>query len=130
MTKHLSHLAQQIKERFPLAKVELDEPANEGGAEHLDVRLGDRLVVVEWRRPLGFGVSLVTEAALDNGPDFRLADSEKAFACVSLLLTEAQDALFREDLGSGEVTTTANDVPREDSAVAKGDRIPPRREAA
>jgi hypothetical protein len=92
--------------------------------------LGDRLVVVEWRHPLGFGVSLVTEAALDSGPDFRLADSEKAFTCVSLLLTEAQDALFREDLGSGEVTTTANDVPREDSAVAKGARFPPRREAA
>jgi hypothetical protein len=130
MTKHLSDLAQQITDRFPLAKVERDDPANEGGAEHLDVRLGDRLVVVEWRHPLGFGVSLVTEAALDSGPDFRLTNAASTLACVSLLLSEAQDARFVEELGSGEVTTIANDTEQEDSAVAKGDRQPPRRTAA
>jgi hypothetical protein len=130
MTKHLSDLAHHIKEAFPLARVELDEPANEGGAEHLDVRLGDRLVVIEYRHSLGFGISLVSEAALDSGPDFRLANAEKSFACVSLLLSEAQDARFKEELGGGEVTTKANDVRREDSAVTKGDRFLPRREAA
>jgi hypothetical protein len=88
MTTHLSDLAKQIADRFPLATVELDEPVNEGGAEHLDVRLGDRLVVVEWRQPLGFGVSLMTEAALDSGPDFRLASTASTLACVSLLLSE------------------------------------------
>jgi hypothetical protein len=104
-------IAKQIADRFPLATVELDEPANEGGAEHLDVRLGDRLVVIEWRQPLGFGVSLVTEAALDSGPDFRLANAVNTLACVSLLLSEAQDARFKDELGAGEVTTTSNDNP-------------------
>jgi hypothetical protein len=53
MTMHLSNLAPQIIDRFPLATVELDEPANEGGAEYLDIRLADRLVVVEWCQSRG-----------------------------------------------------------------------------
>jgi hypothetical protein len=87
MTTHLSDLAHLIADRFPLATVEPDEPANEGDTEHLDVRLGDRLVVVEWRQPLGFGVSLVTDAALDSGPNFRIASTASTLACVSVLLS-------------------------------------------
>ena len=129
MTPTISNLADKIRKAFPLAKVALDPPLREGGKFHVDVRWGDLLVVVEWSEPLGFGVSLVTDAALDGGPDFRLADAESAFAIVKLLLSEAQDADFGRDLGSW--TAEATDTVRyEDLAVTERERRAPRREAA
>lgn len=129
MSDPLSHLAERIQRMFPLAKVELDEPVHAGGQRHLDIRLGNRLVVID-EGAAGFGVSLILEAALDGAPDFRFSDADRALACVSLLLSEAQDAEFKDELGVWEATTAANDIEREDLLVEKGDRRPPRRNAA
>jgi hypothetical protein len=82
----LHDLANAIKAAFPLARVEVDPPAQSGGVYHLDIRLGDRLVVVEWRPQQGLGVSLVTAAALDDGPDFRTTDADEALQRVAELL--------------------------------------------
>lgn len=82
----ISHLAKEIKAAFPLALVEEDPPTHDGGNCHLDIRLGERFVVVEWRASQGLGISLVSEAALDDGPDFRTMDANEALRCVARLL--------------------------------------------
>jgi len=75
-----------------------------------DMLAAEQLVLVPFRSPD------MTEAALDCGPDFRLTNAASTFACVSLLLSEAQDARFMEELGSGAVTTIGSDTEREESA--------------
>lgn len=84
--KPMSELANQITAAFPLARVEEDPPAHGHGNHHLEIRLGDRLVVVEWRPSHGLGVSQVSEAALDDGPDFRTMDADEALQRVAELL--------------------------------------------
>ncbi len=107
----------------------MDPPLHEGGKFHVDIRLGDRLVVVEWGEKTGFGVSLVIDAALDGAPDFRLANLDGALGIVKLLLSEAQDADFGRELGSW--TAEATDTLRyEDLAVTERERRVPRRKAA
>lgn len=129
MTAIVSNLADRIRAAFPLARVDIDPPLHEGGRFHIDIRLGDRLVVVEWGKQTGFGVSLVIDAALDGGPDFRLANVDGAFGIVKLLLSEAQDADFGRELGSW--AAEASDALRyEDLAVTERERRPPRRKAA
>ena len=82
----IAHLVHEIKAAFPLALIAEDPPAHDGGNYHLDIRLGDRLVVVEWRPSQGLGISLVAEAALDDGPDFRTMDADEALHHVARLL--------------------------------------------
>jgi hypothetical protein len=129
MTSTISDLADRIRAAFPLARVDMDPPLHEGGKFHVDIRLGDRLVVVEWGEKTGFGVSLVIDAALDGAPDFRLANLDGALGIVKLLLSEAQDADFGRELGSW--TAEATDTLRyEDLAVTERERRVPRRKAA
>jgi len=125
----ISELVREVHASFPLARVDVDPPIYDHGKHHLDVRLGDRLVVVEWSEQLGFSVTLVLEAALDGGPDFRVSDADRAFGIVKLLLSEAQDAGFGEELGEWEVKT-AELVEYQDLAVSERDRRAPRRRAA
>jgi hypothetical protein len=125
----ISDLAGRIRAAFPLATVEVDPPLHDRGKYHIDVRLGDRLVVVEWSEQLGVGVSLVLEAALDGGPDFRLADADGAFRIVKLLLLEAQDAEFGRELGSW-TTESVEALAYEDLVVTERERRAPRRKAA
>lgn len=105
MTTVMSDLADRISKTFPLAVVDVDPPLHDRGKYHIDVRLGDRLVVVEWSERVGFGVSLVMDATLDGGPDFRLASADGAYEIVKLLLSEAQDAAFGAKLGNWTVET-------------------------
>jgi hypothetical protein len=128
MTSMISNLVDRIRAAFPLAKVDVDPPLHEGGKFHIDIRLGDRLVVVEHGGQIGFGVSLVIDAALDGGPDFRLANPDGAFGIVKLLLSEAQDADFGRELGSWAAEATGT-VRYEDLAVTERERRAPRREA-
>lgn len=53
---------------FPTAIVEHDPPLR-GDRDFVTIRNDDRCVFVEWRPGRGFGISLVTEPALDGGPD-------------------------------------------------------------
>jgi|SRR5215510_1454029 len=129
MTTVISELVDRIRAAFPLARVDVDPPLHERGKYHVDVRLGDRLVVVEWGEQLGFGVSLVIDAALDGGPDFRLANAGGAFGIVKLLLSEAQDADFGRELGNW-TAQSIHAVDYEDLAVTQRERRAPRRRAA
>jgi hypothetical protein len=129
MTTAIFNLATRIRTAFPLATVGVDPPLHDCGKYHIDVRLGDRLVTIEWSEQLGIGVSLVLDAALDGGPDFRLPDSDGAFRIVKLLLLEAQDADFGRDLGSW-TAETPEAIAYEDLAVAERESRAPRRRAA
>ena len=91
MKTEISELERRIRASFPLATIDADPPVGDLGRHHLDVRLGDRLVVVEWSELLGFGVSLILDAALEGGPDFRVADADRGLAIIKLLLSEAHD---------------------------------------
>jgi hypothetical protein len=94
----ISYLASQIKGAFPLARIEEDPPADGDGTYHLDICLGDRLVVVEWRPSQGLGVSLVSEeTALDDGPDFRTVDADEALQRVAGLLHNPSSRRFDRD---------------------------------
>jgi len=125
----ISELAERIRAAFPLATVDVDPPLHDRGTYHIDVRLGDRLIVVEWSQRFGIGVSLVIDAALDGGPDFRLANADGAFRIVKLLLSEAQDAAFGRELGNW-TAEAAEAIDYEDLAVTERERRAPRRKAA
>lgn len=129
MTAAIPELVAKISAAFPLAKIDVDPPLHEHGTYHIDVRLGDRLVVVEWSEQRAIGVSLVLDAALDGGPDFRLANAEGALRTIKLLLSEAQDASFEKDLGNWTAETPET-VGYEDLLVTDGERRAPRRKAA
>lgn len=129
MTSTISNLADRIRAAFPLARVDMDPPLHEGGKFHVDIRLGDRLVVVEWGEKTEFGVSLVIDAALDGAPDFRLANADGAFGIVKLLLSEAQDADLGRELGSWAAEATET-LGYEDLAVTERERRVPRQKAA
>lgn len=84
---------------------------------------------MEWSQHLGFGVSLVLDAALDGGPDFRLASADGAFRIVKLLLSEAQDSDFGRELGNW-TAETSEATSYEDLVVTERECRAPRRKAA
>lgn len=129
MTPQVSEFADRVREACPLATVDLDPPLYEHGRHHIDVRLGDRLVVVELGEQRAIGVSLVLDAALETGPDFYLANEDAALALIKLLLWEAQDADLSKQLGSW-TAESREAVEYEDLAVNKRERRAPRRIAA
>ena len=129
MTNEILDLVRKTRASFPLASVEADPPIRDRGTHHIDIRLGDRFVVVEWSERLGFGISLILEAALDGGPDFRVSDAGRAFGIVKLLLSEAQDADFGEEVGDW-ATETEGAIEYRDLAVTERERRAPRRRAA
>lgn len=62
-------LASSIKERLPSAEIVLDPPSGAGGTWWLDIHLGDRGVVVEWRPAMGFGISSTPAEGYGEGSD-------------------------------------------------------------
>ena len=74
----LRRLAQAVLCEIPDARLDLDEPERSQQAGWLDVRHGDLWVAVEWRPPIGFGVSLVEQ---DPG-DFAGGAAEGGFLVV------------------------------------------------
>ncbi len=75
------------------AKLELDAPASASGAWFLDARMGDKAVVIEWRRKLGFGISTAPRDGYGDGPDEVIEDAEKVIErVVSILTNEEQTA--------------------------------------
>lgn len=101
----IERLRNRLVRRFPDVAMEIDEPANEAGLWHLDVRPGAGLpwIVVEWKPDLGFGVS--TPGADDYGskPDELYSNPKAAFDRVVELiqshgLTEPRTAVRLADL--------------------------------
>lgn len=125
----VAQFADRLRTAFPLSTVALDPPLDPHGKHIIDVRLGDRLVVIEWSDALGIGVSLIDAPALDGGPDFRLADAESAFRIVKLLLVEAQDASFSRALGDATIDS-AEPMEYLELPVVQRDHRPPRQKRA
>ena len=83
----IERLRDQLAARFPGLAVEVDAPAEEGGAWFLDVRRdAARPVVVEWRPDRGFGVSTPGPDDYGSGPDEVFPNVRAAFDRVAQLV--------------------------------------------
>jgi hypothetical protein len=85
----IDELASSIARAHPFARVEIDAPLIAEGTYCVDVRIGDRLVTVEWNAAHGYGISLIVEAALDAGPDVRAQTLEEVLKHVAAYLRPA-----------------------------------------
>ncbi len=82
----MEQFLEQLKERLPQAKLELDRPEHGGGSWWLDARLNKHVLTVEWRPSMGFGVSSLPGAGFGEGPDEFFDSIEEASARVEHLL--------------------------------------------
>jgi hypothetical protein len=64
----LESLSCRIQEALPDADVSVDVPADPAGRWFLDVRCGDRSMVIEWIPARGFGVS-TSPGGYGEGPE-------------------------------------------------------------
>jgi len=85
-TNPIERLEHALRERFPMAEMEIDPAATPTGGWFLDVRLAGHHVVVEWRPERGFGVTSTPELAYGEGTDEVVPDERAAFARVVELL--------------------------------------------
>lgn len=96
MPKHatpIQSLKKELQKRFPKAKLSLDAAPNSKSASFLDVTLDEHLVLIQWRKGEGFGISCSPEHAYGEGVDEIYEDEEAAFArTVSLLLSKTYTA--------------------------------------
>ena len=82
----MKEVARDLKDRLPGAEITLDPPDKAGGTWWMDVHLGDRAVVVEWRPSMGFGISWTPSDGYGEGPDEFYDSSEEALARIVELL--------------------------------------------
>lgn len=95
-------LVQALRAHSPALELELDDSPTQGETCWLDIRRGDRWVVVEWRPQRGFGISLLEEPSLDSlqgmfeGPDDVVSSVETARErIVSFLDSDEPSILLR-----------------------------------
>ena len=62
-------LKQQIGRELPGVSFQDDPPPRVGGSYWLNIQLGDRAAVVEWRPNMGFGLSSLPSGGYGEGPD-------------------------------------------------------------
>lgn len=62
-------LKQQIGRELPGVSFQDDPPLRVGGSYWLNIQLGDRAAVVEWRPNMGFGLSSLPSGSYGEGPD-------------------------------------------------------------
>lgn len=58
-----------LRKRIPKLTCEVDAPARPNGDWFIDLKLGDRSFVIEFRPDLGFGLSSTPSEGLGEGPD-------------------------------------------------------------
>lgn len=81
-------LVERIAQRLQGALLEVDGPAEAGGAFFLNVTWSGRHVAVEYRPGRGYGVSAEQDLGFGQGPDEVLASAEDAERRVLQLLRE------------------------------------------
>lgn len=88
----LDRLIQAVRSEFPAAKLKIDESGSNDRVSWLDIAHQGKGIVVEWRRGVGFGISVLPEApskpfeGLFQGPDEVFSDWVSAKDHVSFLL--------------------------------------------
>lgn len=82
-------IRKMLAEQFPSAQTNLEPPDNPNGGWFLDVTLGNRRAVIEWRLNHGFGVSDCScpdSHGYGEGPDKVFRDHDAAFQGVANIL--------------------------------------------
>jgi hypothetical protein len=97
----LHQLIQAIQSEFPAARLKIDEGGSNARVSWLDIEHDGKGIVVEWRRGVGFGISVLPEApakpfeGLFQGPDEVFSDWVSAKDHLSLLLGETSSKRTR-----------------------------------
>lgn len=89
----IQSLEKQLRKRFPYAEISLDVPRSVKGTWFLDVEQDEHLVLIQWQKDHGFGVSCSSQHAYGERPDEVYQDDEAALArTISLLLSKSYTA--------------------------------------
>lgn len=84
----LELMEEELRDRFPDAKISLDLASAATGASYLDVDAAGHRVIIQWKAGNGFGISCARENYYGEGADEVYQDEEAAYARVlSLLLS-------------------------------------------
>lgn len=126
----IQSLDEMLQNRFPKARVVIDEPAREDGNWFLDFADGDCLLTIEWRNGQGFGLSRGGTGGFGEGPDEVYPDEEATFGrIVSLVLSggvpSPPDAVrlreLRQSRGVSQVDLAAT-MQKQQAAISKLER--------
>lgn len=82
----LERLRERLAARFPDAALTIDKAETETGGWFLDATLNGYVLVIEWRRGRGFGLSTPAEADFGQGPDEVYEDVDAAYERAKALL--------------------------------------------
>src|SRR5262245_11304493 len=90
-------IAKKLEERFPKARLALDEPEDHNASWWLDVMLNQATVTIQWRVGRGFGV-LARKALYGEGPDEIYQSSDELVERVSHLLMTGESTSPPQEL--------------------------------
>ena len=86
----IESLQNQLRARFPDARIELDHPADPAGVWYLDIQRDGPPIIIQWRQNQGFSVSSCEALSYGTGADEAYPDEEATYGrVVSLLLSRA-----------------------------------------
>lgn len=94
----IEELKAAIGRRLPGATLRLDTPRHPDGVWWLDVQLGERGVVVEWRPLRGFGLSALPDDGLGSGADEIYREPDEVVARVVDILEHGKSIMTPEAL--------------------------------
>lgn len=81
---------QEVRSRFPSARVAVDAAETETGPWFLDITLGSYSIVIEWRKDRGYGVLANRDAAFGEGSDEVYPTSQSVVErTIELLVTQS-----------------------------------------
>ncbi|MCX6780577.1 MAG: XRE family transcriptional regulator [Candidatus Magasanikbacteria bacterium] len=89
-TKVINSIRRALENAVPGVEIEVQLPALKDGFWWIDVKLGEILVVVQYREKQGFGISLVTDqTGYGTAPDFVRGSVNEAVSKTLELFAEA-----------------------------------------
>jgi hypothetical protein len=80
----------RVRSQFPSAELSIDAPLNPNGVWHLDIKLGEKDTVVEWKPSRGFGLCTcknLGDHGFGEGPDVVHEDIDSAFEALVEILS-------------------------------------------
>jgi DNA-binding XRE family transcriptional regulator len=98
MKNPLESIASRIRRRVPRATFRLDLADTPRGSSFLDVRLGKRVAVVEWKPAKGFGLSSPPGSGYGSGPDEIYGSARELVKRLVDVLREERNTLAVRDL--------------------------------
>ncbi len=85
----IQSLKTRVSRRFPMAVLSIDEPKQLKGIWFLDIRLDDKIIVVQWQAYRGYAISDLSSrdaVPFDDLPDRICIDGDEALRAIIILL--------------------------------------------